>query len=172
MVGKKKTKMFLTMWLCWFLRYDMFSDRRGFLSDTCQKDFRAYQECQHKTQNRKCWNISKHPVWLHVERHVGQLLNAKGWRWQLRGGERFSGWDVYLAYLDGVAEQSAEVGIFLVPGQIILQTAKWNILHDQLISLTTYKQTHTQKQWENDSHWALRHQQVLCLYLSFSETLI
>lgn len=117
----------------------MLSDRRGFLSDTCQKDIRANQECQHKTQNRKCWNISKQPECGFMFNNLLVSLCAKSRRCQLLGGNYFSRWDVYLAYLDRVAEQSAEGGIFLVPGQIILQTAKWNILHDQLISLTTYK---------------------------------
>lgn len=46
----------------------------------------------------------------------------------------------YLAYLHGVAEQSLEAGHFLVPGEILLQAAKGDILHDQLVSPATYKQ--------------------------------
>lgn len=42
----------------------------------------------------------------------------------------------YLAYLNRVAEQSCQAGIFLMSGEIVLQTAQWDILHDQLESLT------------------------------------
>lgn len=42
----------------------------------------------------------------------------------------------YLAYLNRVAEQSYQAGVFLMSGEIVLQAAQWNILHDQLESLT------------------------------------
>lgn len=44
----------------------------------------------------------------------------------------------YFADLDRVAEQSSQTGVFLMPGEIVLQTAQWNILHDQLEHLTAY----------------------------------
>lgn len=49
----------------------------------------------------------------------------------------------YLAYLDGVAEQGVEVGFAFVPGQELLQTARGEVLHDQLNGLTTYKRRET-----------------------------
>lgn len=42
----------------------------------------------------------------------------------------------YLAYLGGVAEQGAQAGPALVSGQILLQTAHWKVLHDQLNGLS------------------------------------
>lgn len=46
----------------------------------------------------------------------------------------------YLADLNRVAEESSQTGVFLMPGEIVLQTAQWNILHDQLVRLTAYRQ--------------------------------
>lgn len=52
----------------------------------------------------------------------------------------------YLAYLDWVAEQGAEVGLALVSGQILLQTAHWKVLHDQLTGLATYEHKEKEEQ--------------------------
>lgn len=60
----------------------------------------------------------------------------------------------YLADLNRVAEESSQTGVFLMPGEIVLQTAQWNILHDQLVRLTTYHRfkAQTQSEWLNRRH--------------------
>ena len=49
----------------------------------------------------------------------------------------------YLADLDRVAEQGAEARLALVSGEILLQTAQWKVLHDQLNGLTTCTHIYT-----------------------------
>lgn len=56
----------------------------------------------------------------------------------------------YLAYLNRVAEQSCQAGIFLMSGEIVLQTAQWDILHDQLESLTACLDGCRRKHSQND----------------------
>lgn len=65
------------------------------------------------------------------------ILLQKEEKWKMHNSENKL---CYLAYLDRIAKQGAEGDLALVPGQVLLQTSQWKILHDQLNSLTTYEQ--------------------------------